>query len=58
MEHIKRITVTKPAPANLGGNIICKTAITVNDFLSFVGGQEPLLEYIQDKCAVPPGYFD
>ncbi len=58
MSHLKPITKHSPAKANEFQEAMCKFAVRVNAFLELIGGTFSVTTYVENKCDLPPGYFD
>jgi hypothetical protein len=55
LKHLNRITHSTPARAALFEDILCTVVRSVNVFFSFLGAEEPIFQFLGDKCSFTPG---
>lgn len=53
MKHIRSISCRRPCGAAVWQDVVCKTAVGLNTFFTFLGGSSPFLMYLEDKCDLP-----
>jgi hypothetical protein len=53
LKHITRISKHRPEKGAAWQDGICFFAMSIAEFLSFLGGSSPILNYISDKCTIP-----
>lgn len=53
MKHIRRITSEIPQRGNQWQELVCVLAVAINALLSFMGGEAPVFQFIEDKCDIP-----
>ena len=54
LNHVKIMTRTAPAGAGRWHDIVCYGAQAIADFLAAFGESSPFLNYLTNKCDLPP----
>lgn len=53
MKHIKPLSSQSPARANQFQDVACTIILTLSTLLGFIGGEAPVLSFLDDKCSIP-----
>ena len=55
MEHIRHVSVQKPASADDFQDLVCDVTFVLIQMLAAKGGSSPALNFIDDKCYLREG---
>ncbi|MBI2431709.1 MAG: hypothetical protein HYV26_02430 [Candidatus Hydrogenedentes bacterium] len=53
MKHLTRISKQGPAQAATWQDSVCLVVTMLAEVLGFLGGESPILLYLDDKCTIP-----